>query len=183
MPSIQDILLDCAANGAQQVPVEIAGLLGALIAEFEKSPHPKTILEIGSFSGGTLAAWKQIAAKVVAIDVLHRSAIEGVTYLTGPSSTLVDQAARLACPADFLFIDGDHSYEGVKADFESYLPLVRPGGMIALHDIKDNEHHRSQGCHVARLWDELKTNPRFESFEFLDSALDWGGIGLLRERT
>jgi len=38
-------------------------------------------------------------------------------------------------PLDFLFIDGDHTYEGVKRDFEMYSPLVRNGGIIAFHDI------------------------------------------------
>ena len=36
---------------------------------------------------------------------------------------------------DVLFIDGDHTYEGVKHDFLSYSPLVRTGGIVALHDI------------------------------------------------
>lgn len=36
---------------------------------------------------------------------------------------------------DFVFIDGDHSYEGVKADIEAWRPKVRSGGMIAGHDI------------------------------------------------
>jgi predicted O-methyltransferase YrrM len=36
---------------------------------------------------------------------------------------------------DFLFHDVDHSYEGVKKDFEMYSPLVRKGGIIAFHNI------------------------------------------------
>ena len=36
---------------------------------------------------------------------------------------------------DFLFIDGDHSYDGVKRDFELWSSLVKIGGVIALHDI------------------------------------------------
>lgn len=35
---------------------------------------------------------------------------------------------------DFLFIDGDHSYEGVKSDFELYSKLLSPKGIIVLHD-------------------------------------------------
>ncbi len=35
---------------------------------------------------------------------------------------------------DFLIIDGDHSYEGVKRDFENYVSLVRPGGLIVFDD-------------------------------------------------
>ncbi len=37
-------------------------------------------------------------------------------------------------PVDFIFIDGDHSYEGLKGDWEAWRALVAPGGVIALHD-------------------------------------------------
>lgn len=35
---------------------------------------------------------------------------------------------------DFLFIDGDHSVEGVRSDWDNYSPFVRSGGIIAFHD-------------------------------------------------
>jgi hypothetical protein len=35
---------------------------------------------------------------------------------------------------DFLFIDGDHSYEGVKLDFELYSKLLNENGVIVIHD-------------------------------------------------
>lgn len=35
---------------------------------------------------------------------------------------------------DLVFIDGDHSYEGVRADVDHWLPKVRKGGVIAGHD-------------------------------------------------
>jgi len=38
---------------------------------------------------------------------------------------------------DVLFIDGDHSAEGVVADFENYAPLVRPGGVIIFDDYEE----------------------------------------------
>jgi hypothetical protein len=41
---------------------------------------------------------------------------------------------------DFLFIDADHSYEGVKLDFELYSKLVKKTGIIALHDTDQNYH-------------------------------------------
>lgn len=34
----------------------------------------------------------------------------------------------------FMFIDGDHEYTGVKADFEAWAPLIKSGGEIAFHD-------------------------------------------------
>jgi len=38
-------------------------------------------------------------------------------------------------PVDFLFIDGDHRFEAVLLDLEGWVPKVRPGGLIAGHDI------------------------------------------------
>jgi len=67
---------------------------------------------------------------------------------------------------DFMFIDGDHSYEGIKADFNNYYSLVKKGGFIAFHDIIDSEYHRSFGCYVEKFWQEIKNN--FEHWEFID---------------
>ena len=38
-------------------------------------------------------------------------------------------------PIDFLFIDGDHHFEAVLLDLQGWCPKVRPGGLIAGHDI------------------------------------------------
>jgi hypothetical protein len=46
-----------------------------------------------------------------------------------------------------LFIDGDHTYEGAKADFINYSPLVKEGGVIALHDIRN---------FVFEFWKEIR---------------------------
>lgn len=35
---------------------------------------------------------------------------------------------------DFVFLDGDHSWEGIRADWEGFRPLLAPGGILALHD-------------------------------------------------
>lgn len=40
-----------------------------------------------------------------------------------------------------LFIDGDHSYEGVKRDWELYSPLVAPGGYVIFDDYKMMFHY------------------------------------------
>jgi predicted O-methyltransferase YrrM len=77
---------------------------------------------------------------------------------------------------DFLFIDGDHTYEGVKADFEMYSGLVRPGGLIVFHDIC--KHSEQINCHVDRFWQEVKFERR--ALEFVH---DWNqgilGIGVI----
>ena len=68
---------------------------------------------------------------------------------------------------DFMFIDGDHSYEGVKADFYNFFPLVKSGGYIAFHDVRDTPDHISRGCDVAPFWREIKKD--FTHWEFIDS--------------
>lgn len=35
---------------------------------------------------------------------------------------------------DILYIDGDHSYAGVKADYERHVPRVKDGGIVLFHD-------------------------------------------------
>jgi predicted O-methyltransferase YrrM len=39
-----------------------------------------------------------------------------------------------AGPFDFVFIDGDHSYEGLQADWTAWKPLLASAGIVALHD-------------------------------------------------
>lgn len=35
---------------------------------------------------------------------------------------------------DFVFIDADHTYEGVRSDIAAWLPKIRPGGTMLGHD-------------------------------------------------
>ncbi|MDP1569792.1 MAG: class I SAM-dependent methyltransferase [Vicinamibacterales bacterium] len=37
-------------------------------------------------------------------------------------------------PIDFLFIDADHSWEGIAHDWHGWTPFVVEGGLVALHD-------------------------------------------------
>jgi predicted O-methyltransferase YrrM len=48
---------------------------------------------------------------------------------------VVDEVARRAGEIDVLFIDGDHSYDGAIADWNTYAPLLAPDAIVAMHDI------------------------------------------------
>lgn len=39
-------------------------------------------------------------------------------------------------PVDLVFIDGDHSYNGCKGDILAWLPNIKPGGIMAVHDFE-----------------------------------------------
>jgi cephalosporin hydroxylase len=159
------------------------------------------VLEIGSESGGTFFLWCHLASGMkISIDLPTGSSGSGtfvdpakrkernrrmkswgreVRLIAGDSydpevflfTALILGEERL----DLLFIDGDHSYEGVKQDFETYRGLVKEGGFIVFHDIKDTEFHRARGCHVAKLWNELSGRKT----EFVSDG-HWGGIGVLQ---
>ena len=47
--------------------------------------------------------------------------------------------SRIAYGLLSLWIDGDHSYEGLKADWEAYTPLVVPGGYVMVDNYGDAE--------------------------------------------
>ncbi|CAK0745211.1 hypothetical protein CCP3SC15_1360008 [Gammaproteobacteria bacterium] len=71
---------------------------------------------------------------------------------------------------DCIFIDADHSYAGVKKDYENALLFIKPGGYIILHDIN------SQACPgVCQIWNEVKND---ESISFIASRTC--GIGIVR---
>lgn len=46
-------------------------------------------------------------------------------------------------PVDLVFIDGDHSYRGAKGDILAWLPNIKPGGVIAVHDFDKKKVYQS----------------------------------------
>jgi predicted O-methyltransferase YrrM len=97
------------------------------------------------------------------------------------ASTVDALRSRLDGELDFLFLDGDHSYEGVVRDFELYSPLVREGGLVAFHDIAPSGpgRHGDPGG-VPIFWRELREHQSVEA-QYVEDW-NWGscGIGVVR---
>lgn len=70
---------------------------------------------------------------------------------------------------DLLHIDGYHTYDAVKHDFESWLPKMKKAGIILLHDI----HERKENFGVYKLWEEIKE--KYDTLEFYH----WHGLGVV----
>ena len=108
--------------------------------------------------------------------------IEGDTKST---NTLIRLSELLeGKKVDLLFIDGDHTYEGVKNDWMNYKTFVKLGGFVVFHDIVDTEFHRSFNppCMVSQLWNEIKQKETVTEFICEEHLRKWdgGGIGLIK---
>lgn len=198
-PSAVLITLRAKRRGAKQKLREFGPLVRLI-----RKRRPSVVVEIGTMHGGTLWAWCQSAssdALLVSID-LPGGAFGGgysdaeAEHLEGyprPGQTLELIRANSHDPAtaaqlrkvlgsrtiDLLFIDADHSYEGVARDYEMYAPLVGPGGLIAFHDVLAC---RPEDGEVSRFWQEVRD--RYQYCEFTDPhdlswRGQWGGIGVL----
>jgi cephalosporin hydroxylase len=161
-----------------QIRYEIAKLL-EIVVNF----RPRVVLEIGTAAGGTLFLFTRAAdpnAKIISIDLpggpfgggyprwkmpLYKSFLQRSQeiYLIRRDShdpRTLEEVKRILDRerVDFLFIDGDHTYEGVKRDFEMYSPLVREGGIVAFHDIVPGPPENVGG--VPEFWNQIKTRYR-----------------------
>ena len=73
-------------------------------------------------------------------------------------------------PADFVFIDGDHSLGGIRGDWEARSGLVAPGGVIALHDsVSSGNRKIDDAGSVVFTREVILRDRRFELVEVLDT--------------
>lgn len=162
-PGLEAALND-AWTAAEKVPgfllKDEARFLGMMAA---CAPRSGVIVEIGSFKGKSTVMLAKIAERyglgpVVAIDPHNFHNAELEEHRSTPEATSYDEFLRSIesagvapyvevhrafstevakswnRPIRLLWIDGDHSYAGAKADFDGFTPYVVPGGFVALHD-------------------------------------------------
>jgi predicted O-methyltransferase YrrM len=129
----------------------------ALLQTALELPPGFAVLEIGSYVGASTAFFGFAALRqggtVHAVDPWTNDAMgaEGARdtfgefrrntepfahYIVPHQGYSADVHAREApLASDLLFIDGDHSYPAVTADLRLWLPSLKPGGVLAMHDI------------------------------------------------
>ncbi len=206
-----DLAYGFSFGGVVFAPWQERSEIGALLNVIAET-RPRTVLEIGTSNGGSLFLFARVAepdALLVSVDLPHGEFGGGYPAWRGhlyqsfaapgqrirllradshePRTLDAVRTALEGRQVDVLFIDGDHTYEGVKRDYEMYSSLVREGGLIAFHDIvpanptgpRPRNDFDLQGGDVPRYWAELRSSHRVDEF-----VEDWSsgrfGIGAIR---
>ena len=197
--NIIDFMFSKEGLGGLIIPWQVTGEFQSLLEMVEKQ-KPKCVLEIGTANGGTLFSFARLAADdatVLSVDLPHGKFGRGYPSWKIPvyeSFAKKNQKIHLLredshSPAtlekvkkvlngkkiDFLFIDADHVYEGVKQDFNQYKELVSDNGLIGFHDIA---HNPNPVYGVEKFWNEIKNDYKYH--EFIHDKNQGGyGIGVL----
>jgi len=184
------------------MPIQIKSEIEKLISVLNNQ-KPKAVMEIGTANGGTLFLLCQAAAtsdaKIISLDLLggefggelfpswkepfyqnfskKNQQLSLIRADSHDSKTFKKVKQILGTKKlDFLLIDGDHEYEGVKKDFLMYGKLVSPSGIIAFHDINPGPKEEVGG--VPTFWKEIAG--KYPSFEIIDDGRSGSyGIGFL----
>lgn len=104
---------------------------------------------------------------------------KNLTIICGDSTSkrVVENFNKFA-PFDLAFIDGNHSYDFVKKDFENTIDLVSAKGLLCFHDIK-----APSAPDVGKFYNKLKKENKYFFREFY---CDWTpmkiGIGVLGKK-
>lgn len=161
-----------------------------------KQLRPALLVELGTHSGNSYFSFCQAArendipTKCYAVDtwqgdehagpysneVFEQVSAHNQNYYDGFSRLLrmtFDDAVNYFADGsvDLLHIDGLHTYEAVKHDFDTWLPKLSPGAIVLFHDT----NVRERGFGVWQLWEELQQRYG-EHIEFVHSH----GLGVLR---
>ena len=191
------LAFDSERWGISIAPFQVREEIVAFLKSVASNP-PKVILEIGTAKGGTLFLMARVAspeATIITVDLPGGPFGEGYPEwesdlflsFAGPRQTInlvrgdshsqetYAEVLRLldGRGVDLLFIDGDHRYEGVRADFEMYSGLVSRGATVSFHDIVPGSPEVVGG--VPEFWREVK-----DKHECEEIVHDWsqGGFGI-----
>ncbi len=183
-------LFDGTRTHMMQSPAELSELIFTLKrVEREKGKELSAFLEIGFSAGITntvlnnffnfdvIVAVDNFSAEINGNTLKANLMRKNLTLICGDStSEQILKTVKSLGGYDFIFIDGNHNYDYVKKDFYNYKEFLHPGGIIALHDIHSSAHNE-----IARFWDELKADSKYETLDLIckDFPVQYG-IGVVR---
>lgn len=180
-------------------PVEICQLEAeyARVLDLYRTKKPERVLEIGTAEGGTLYHWLTNAADgatIVTVDLAepHYESSEHLYPEWTPEGVQVVQVrgsshdpeileeCKTFGPFNWLFIDGAHTYEDAKMDWDDYRTLCAPGAYVFFHDIALRRKYEDGGeAGVWKLWRELQAQGYWTAELRATPLVDAYGIGCL----
>lgn len=104
-----------------------------VMPEVERLEPGQVYLEVGVDKGKSLSVARMVAKPgvfIVGVDLRPNPNVEGTLFYQEDSTKFKFAKSKI----DVLFIDGDHSYEGCKADIDNYYPQMAKGGVMLFHD-------------------------------------------------
>jgi predicted O-methyltransferase YrrM len=145
---------------------EIGVWEGVTTREMRRAMSPTgTIFAIDPYPPGRLGVSYQ---KIIAAREVARVPNGAAVWLRQTGVAAARHPDVRKAPFDFVFVDGDHTYEGLRGDWEAWSPLVGPGGIIALHDSFLPEGHDDAGS-VRYSNEVVAHDPRFEMIDAVSS--------------
>lgn len=141
------------------------------LCEFIKEHEIKSYTEIG-IAAGLLLKFMQnemgLIANGITLEPRNTHSEISVVYGYSQDPNIINSAKV----SDLYFIDGDHSYESVKADYQNYKHLCK---YMAFHDMLGQRDCEG----VYKFWQEIKS--MHEHWEFIDSDINIAsGIGIIK---
>ena len=144
----------------QQIKEEIYELIKVIL----QNGKLNSCLEIGLGDfGGTHVLYSQFFKSVTTIEIEKYFITKFLNSVKDKKYSLLLKDSQLICERseyldktnlaheyDFIFIDGNHTYENCKNDYERYYDMVAPGGILALHDSRNEDLGSAQFINTLR---------------------------------
>ena len=162
------------------VIIEIGSFLGCstvLLAGARKLAGSGRVISIDPFDGSGDQFSMQIYQNITStLELPLRLCFERNIQVAGVANWVEvyqqqahEVAARWTTPIDLLFLDGDQSYPAVTRAYHSWIPYLKKGGLIALHNSRPGSHHPTHDGHV-RLVLETIHPPEYGDVRCVDTT-------------
>ncbi len=140
MIPFEDLMWLFSSNASSRGIVRLNIAEGALLYKCCRAKKGAVLLEIGRKHGGSTAIMAAALDKgmLYSVDIVEhpeskqntKTWHDKIKFVTANSKTV-----EWTTFVDLLFIDGDHSYEGVKNDVTRFTPFLRENGILIFHDV------------------------------------------------
>ncbi len=171
---------------------------GRFVYALARHCRPDYVVEVGTFSGGTAVGWAAALKEnrkgrlicvdndtyskgtypTVARENISRTGLPEDRYelLSGDSKEIIPSlVGRLQGRVGLYLVDGDHTFEGARADIRNGLPMVGPGGFVLVHDLDRRR----------RMDEQTPEHPHPVHEAFMEAAneyrLDWCILRFIRK--